>query len=109
MAILELQESGRLQLMYNNWWRGQTSCSNDDAKKDSKASALGVANVGGIFVVLFAGLSLAVIVAVLEFMWNSRKNAVVDRVRTIHKMFMNSWPKCMHHPCFLIVSVSGDV
>ena len=37
-------------------------------------------NVGGIFVVLLGGLSLAVIVALLEFMWNARKNSAIDKV-----------------------------
>lgn len=36
---------------------------------------------GGVFVVLLCGLALAIIVAVLEFCWNSRKNAQTDRVR----------------------------
>ena len=35
-------------------------------------------NIGGVFVVLLCGLSLAIIVAVLEFCWNSRKNAQSD-------------------------------
>lgn len=58
--------------MYNNWWKTTVSCAIDD-KKD-KASSLGVANVGGIFVVLFVGLALAIIVAVLEFIWNAKNN-----------------------------------
>ena len=35
---------------------------------------------GGVFVVLLCGLSLAIVVAMLEFCWNSRKNAQTDRV-----------------------------
>jgi len=72
MAILELQENGKIQMMYNNWWRNLALCATDE-KKD-KANSLGVANVGGIFVVLFFGLALAVVVAVLEFVWNSKRN-----------------------------------
>jgi len=34
----------------------------------------GVANVGGIFVMLFVGLALAVVVAVVEFVWNAKHN-----------------------------------
>ena len=46
---------------------------------------MGVENVGGIFVVLLGGLSLAVIVALLEFMWNARKNSAIDKVsRHVH-------------------------
>ena len=79
MAILELQENGRIQLLYNKWWRNVGTCNLDD-KKDSKANSLGIANVGGIFVVLFVGLALAIVTAVVEFVWNSRKNAAVEKV-----------------------------
>ena len=82
-AILILQEKGRIQMMYNKWWKNSGTCSHDDKKKDSKASSLGVENVGGIFVVLLGGLALAVIVAVFEFMWNSRKNTNSEKAQVI--------------------------
>ena len=44
-----------------------------DKSKDSKANPLSVKNIGGVFVVLLAGLLASIIVAVLEFCWNSRK------------------------------------
>ncbi|KAK6187489.1 hypothetical protein SNE40_005502 [Patella caerulea] len=78
MAILELQENGRIQMLYNKWWKSTGTCTRDD-QKDQKANALGVENVGGIFVVLLAGLALAVMVAMFEFIWKSRKNAEKDR------------------------------
>lgn len=34
---------------------------------------------GGVFVVLLCGLALAILVAILEFCWNSKKNAQTDR------------------------------
>ncbi len=80
MAILKLQENGRIQVLYNKWWKNTGICVSDDKKKDNKASSLGVANVGGIFVVLFVGLALAVVVAILEFVWNSRKNTTGNRL-----------------------------
>ena len=49
-----------------------------DKSKDSKANPLSVKNIGGVFVVLLCGLSLAIVVAVLEFCWNSKKNAQSD-------------------------------
>lgn len=39
-----------------------------------------VSKIGGVFVVLLCGLALAIVVAILEFCWNSRKNAQTDRV-----------------------------
>ena len=50
-----------------------------DKSKDSKANPLSVKNIGGVFVVLLGGLLVAIIVAVLEFCWNSRKNSQIDR------------------------------
>ncbi len=79
MKILSMQESGRIQVLYNKWWKNTGICVNDDKKKDNKASSLGVANVGGIFVVLFIGLALAVVVAALEFVWNNRKHSNFNR------------------------------
>jgi glutamate receptor, ionotropic, invertebrate len=80
MRILQMQESGRIQVLYNKWWKNTGTCVNDDKKKDKEANSLGVANVGGIFVVLFVGLALAVVVAALEFVWNSRKHAKFNRL-----------------------------
>ena len=80
MAILELQESGKIQMLYNKWWKNTGTCHNEDTKQESKANSLGVANVGGIFVVLFVGLALAIFVAFIEFLVNSKKNLATDRV-----------------------------
>lgn len=80
LAILELQEGGKIHVLYNKWWKATGTCNRDENKKESKANALGVENVGGIFVVLLAGLALAVIVALIEFTWSSKRNASEDRV-----------------------------
>merc|ERR1719150_1952386 len=75
LAILELQEKGTIQMLYNKWWKNTGDvCTRQDKSKDSKANPLSVKNIGGVFVVLLCGLSLAVI----EFCWNSRKNAQSD-------------------------------
>ena len=83
MAILNLQEDGKIQMLYNKWWKNAGQCAKDD-KTESKANALGVENVGGIFVVLIGGLTCAVIVAFLEFVWNSKKNATEDKVSYVY-------------------------
>ncbi|XP_069959651.1 glutamate receptor ionotropic, kainate 2 isoform X4 [Cherax quadricarinatus] len=80
LAILELQEKGVIQMLYSKWWKNTGDvCNRDEKNKDSKANALGVENIGGVFVVLMCGLALAIVVAILEFCWNSRKNANSDR------------------------------
>ncbi|KAL0280927.1 UNVERIFIED_CONTAM: hypothetical protein PYX00_002077 [Menopon gallinae] len=80
LAILELQEKGITQILYDKWWKNTGDvCNRDDKSKESKANALGIENIGGVFVVLLCGLALAIIVAILEFCWNSKKNARTDR------------------------------
>lgn len=37
-------------------------------------------NIGGIFVVLICGLIIAVFVAVMEFVWSTRRSAETDEV-----------------------------
>ncbi|EFN89307.1 Glutamate receptor, ionotropic kainate 2 [Harpegnathos saltator] len=81
LAILELQEKGVIQILYDKWWKNTGDvCNRDDKNKESKANALGVENIGGVFVVLLCGLVLAILVAILEFCWNSKKNTQSDRV-----------------------------
>jgi hypothetical protein len=44
---------------------------------------LGLGNVGGVFVVLIGGMMGAFLVAVMEFLWNTRKIAVEERVSAL--------------------------
>jgi hypothetical protein len=48
LAILELQEKGVIPMFYNKWWKnsGDTCNKRQDRDKESKASALGVDNIG---------------------------------------------------------------
>ena len=48
----------------------------------SDTPELGVDNVGGVFVVLASGCAVALIIGILEFLWNVRKVAVDERVRS---------------------------
>ncbi|XP_017490329.1 PREDICTED: glutamate receptor ionotropic, kainate 1-like, partial [Rhagoletis zephyria] len=75
-AILSLQESGRLHLLKDKWWKqkkGGGQCLEDSKKTSSTVTALKIDNVGGVFVVLIGGLSLAFLVAICEFLCDSRK------------------------------------
>lgn len=48
----------------------------DGSKSSTSAAELGLANVGGIFVVLILGSSVALLIAMGEFAWKSRKLAL---------------------------------
>uniref|UniRef100_UPI00358F817B glutamate receptor ionotropic, kainate 2-like n=1 Tax=Myxine glutinosa TaxID=7769 RepID=UPI00358F817B len=75
IAILKLQEDGRLHLMKEKWWRGN-GCPEEESKV---ANALGIQSIGGIFIVLAAGLLLSVFVAVGEFLYKARENAELQK------------------------------
>lgn len=60
-------------MLYDKWWKQpKDQCSDEKAKQSNKANALGVNNIGGVFVVLLCGLAFAVLIAILEFCHNSR-------------------------------------
>lgn len=63
-------------MMKEKWWRGN-GCPEEDNKE---ANALGVENIGGIFIVLAAGLVLSVFVAIGEFIYKARRNADIEEV-----------------------------
>ncbi|BES87770.1 glutamate receptor, ionotropic kainate [Nesidiocoris tenuis] len=80
LAILELQEKGEIQMLYDKWWKNPgDTCIRKDKSKESKANALGVDNIGGVFVVLLCGLAIAVVIAIFEFCYNSKRNAQLER------------------------------
>ena len=63
-AILFLQEKGVIQMYYDKWWKSHGRWSDNQdcnnrrntwAGKQASAAALGVVNIGGVFVVLLVG------------------------------------------------------
>ncbi|XP_025261836.1 glutamate receptor ionotropic, kainate 2 isoform X4 [Camponotus floridanus] len=80
LAILELQEKGEIQMLYDKWWKSPgDTCMRTEKGKENKANSLGVDNIGGVFVVLLCGLAFAVLIAIFEFCYNSRRNAPAER------------------------------
>ncbi|XP_063063592.1 glutamate receptor ionotropic, kainate 4 [Engraulis encrasicolus] len=69
LAILKLQEENRLEILKRKWWDGG-KCPKEE---DHRAKGLGMENIGGIFVVLVCGLLVAILMAVLEFVWMLRR------------------------------------
>lgn len=88
-AILHLQEKGELQTLKNKWWKekGGGLCDDeDDEPVDS--NALGIANVGGVFLVLMMGCVVSTLIAIVEFLWNIRKVAIEEKI-TPKEAFIN--------------------
>ncbi|GAB6033671.1 hypothetical protein CHUAL_013729 [Chamberlinius hualienensis] len=86
-SILRLQEDGVLANLKTKWWKqkkGGGQCKDSD---DPAITALGLSNVGGIFVVLVGGAFLAVMVAIFEFWWVARKQPISQRKPLAKAMF----------------------
>lgn len=83
-AILQLQEGGILHKLKNRWWsekKGGGFCGPKDGaqKAAGAASELGLANVGGVFVVLACGSLIAIIICVCEFVWKMKQIPRAER------------------------------
>ena len=92
-AILQLQESGTLHTLKNRWWsekKGGGVCGPKDGaqKAAGAASELGLANVGGVFVVLAGGSIIAIIICVSEFIWKMKQIPPTERVINIIKLLL---------------------
>ncbi|XP_034244808.1 glutamate receptor ionotropic, kainate 2-like isoform X2 [Thrips palmi] len=83
-AVLRLQESGKLSQLKDLWWRQYddgSRCASEAAPASSvDSNKLGLANVGGVFLVLIYGCAAAFVMAIIEFLWNSRSVAIENRI-----------------------------
>ncbi|KAK1805400.1 hypothetical protein P4O66_019716 [Electrophorus voltai] len=82
LGVLQLQETNRLEILKRRWWEGG-ECAKEE---DHRAKGLGMENIGGIFVVLISGLIIAVFVAVMEFVWSTRRSVETDEVSVCQEM-----------------------
>lgn len=72
-------------------------CKKDEAEKSASTNELGLANVGGVFLVLMCGCGASLIIAICEFLWNVRKVAVREKVRPSLSSF-----SCPYFSCHVI-------
>ena len=79
IAILSILEDGRLHMLKEKWWSG-TRCLDEERRE---TGPMGIQNLGGIFIVLAAGLVLSVFVAIAEFVYKLRKTAERDQVNIL--------------------------
>ncbi|KAL1131963.1 hypothetical protein AAG570_011574 [Ranatra chinensis] len=85
-SVLKMQESGKLHELKNKWWKEKSGKTCESSKHVPLATnELGMSNVGGVFLVLIIGCTLAFLVAILEFLWQVRKVAVQEKVK--HRNF----------------------
>lgn len=70
-----MKESGTLMQLQNKWWVDRSECPLPDKGSAEADDELSLKSLAGIFYILIAGLVLAVVIALIEFCWNSRKEA----------------------------------
>ncbi|KAK4305191.1 hypothetical protein Pmani_022910 [Petrolisthes manimaculis] len=89
-ALLKIQEEGKLQMLKNKWWqekRGGGRCHQDtDYRGQPLASQLTLDRIGGVFLLLLAGVGVALVVAVCELICKSRKQASEKQVSVWSEM-----------------------
>jgi hypothetical protein len=83
-------ETDVLKRLKNNWWKPDGAPCVDEKPPDY----LGVANVGGVFLVLVGGCVLALVVAIFEFLWNVEKIAKKEKVEKLFKSALQSPLTC---------------
>ncbi|XP_022240428.1 glutamate receptor 1-like isoform X1 [Limulus polyphemus] len=85
LAVLSLIENGDLARLKNKWWYDRSEC-NTGGSGDSSQNELTLGNVAGCFYILIGGLILAVIVALLDFCYNSKVEATRAKISMIEAM-----------------------
>ncbi|GAB0095910.1 Ionotropic glutamate receptor [Sergentomyia squamirostris] len=100
-AVLKLQEQGKLTVMKIKWWKekhGGGACM--AASDDGGALALGIANVGGVFLLLFLGCIAAIVISWLEFLID-----IKSRANELKNVGLDG----LHHPKDLDMANVGGV
>ncbi|OQV15920.1 Glutamate receptor ionotropic, kainate 2 [Hypsibius exemplaris] len=77
MAILYLIENSTIAELREQWWKRGSVCVKDE--KSTGPSAINSTLVGGAFLILAGGLVIAMIMVVVEFVWNALHNAKIDK------------------------------
>ncbi|XP_043279377.1 glutamate receptor ionotropic, kainate 2-like [Venturia canescens] len=87
-TILKLQERGKLRELKQKWWSyGSKNCTKEGPSDAGDSGELGMANVGGVFLVLLFGCVFSFIMAIFEYVWNIKKIAVEEKV-TLKEAFL---------------------
>ncbi|XP_046435177.1 glutamate receptor ionotropic, kainate 2-like [Neodiprion fabricii] len=87
-GILKLQETGVLKELENKWWkqkRGGGACE-EKSGGTSDAEPLGVANVGGVFLVLAVGVALSCIYTACELLWAVGCTSIKENVSFVDEI-----------------------
>ena len=91
-AILKLMEGGVLHKLKIKWWkqkRGGGACQASGG--GGGVSPLGLSSVAGVFLVTLAGCGIAVIFAIIEFLYGTKLSSSEAGVRLELKLFITHY------------------
>lgn len=79
--LLKMQEDGTLQMLYNKWWRMESSCPDlPEAEEGYDAQSGGTKideyRFAGAIVILIIGVALSTVIAILEYFLYKRRTTV---------------------------------
>lgn len=75
-AVLELIESGFLDRLKHKWYYERSECTTINSKDSKVTSALTLSKAASIFYLLLFGLSLAIMIALVEFFFRAKRESV---------------------------------
>ena len=83
-AILKLLNERKLETLKENWWlHYKTTC--EDIKKSS--DGISIHNIGGVFIVIFAGVLLAIITLIFEYVFLRAKRNSIRHVAEANRIY----------------------
>lgn len=81
VSILKLSETNELYKLKKKWWKNHNNtCDEEGDDVVVDGDELSLIELGGVFLVLAGGIAVAVIIGILEFLWNVQKVAVNEKV-----------------------------
>ncbi|XP_025205516.1 glutamate receptor ionotropic, kainate 2 isoform X1 [Melanaphis sacchari] len=84
LSILDLQEKGEIQMLYNKWWKPPNDmCVPEKSGAGAKTNTLDFKNICGVFAVLLVGLIISIMVSMFEFYHYRKKIKQIEQKQRI--------------------------
>ncbi|CAL8101103.1 unnamed protein product [Orchesella dallaii] len=90
LAVLSMKESGTLMQLQNKWWVDRSECPAEEKGAAETDDELSFSSLAGIFYILIVGLIVALVVAAVEFCYNSRREAKKSQISLQEAMKVKS-------------------
>lgn len=80
-ALLSLKEETIVKQLIEKWWITNNEGNCESGQHINTATPeLGMDNVGGVFVVLAAGVACAILLGLFEFIWSIRQTSIEEKI-----------------------------